>query len=76
MNGSYSLTQAGVHSPPLVLRSLSSVLINACVVWCARRIEYSIRFSKDAKEYAKQQKLKKDAQIHQIQEYVKELVLV
>jgi hypothetical protein len=45
-------------------------------VWRARRAEYSIRFSKDAKEYAKQQKLKKDAQIHQIQEYVKELVLV
>jgi hypothetical protein len=36
--------------------------------------EYSIRFSKEAKEYAKQQKQKKDAQVHQIREYVKELV--
>lgn len=38
--------------------------------------EYSIRFSKEAKEYAKQQKQKKDAQVHQIREYVKELMRV
>lgn len=38
--------------------------------------EYSVRFSKEAKEYAKQQKQKKDAQVHQIREYVKELMRV